>query len=143
MRVLVADDDPVYRSLLGDLLRQWQFEPVTVSNGRAALEMLQRPEGPRLAILDWMMPQMDGFEVARAIRADKATEDIYVLLITGSRNKEEVMKVLVCGADDYLIKPFQPIDLKLHLRTAMRIQHLQQELKELRALHEPQAASAR
>ena len=139
----MADDDPVYRSLLGDLLRQWQFEPVTVSNGQAALEMLRRPDGPRLAILDWMMPQMDGFEVARAIRADKETEDTYVLLITGSRNKEEVMKVLVCGADDYLIKPFQPIDLKLHLRTAMRIRHLQQELQELRSLHEPQPASVR
>ena len=143
MRILVADDDPMYRSLLGDLLRQWQFEPVTVSNGRAALEMLQRPDGPRLIILDWMMPEMDGFEVTRTIRAEKATEGIYVLLITGSRNKEDVMKVLVCGADDFLIKPFEPMDLKIHLRTAMRILHLQQELKELRSLHEPETASVR
>ncbi len=132
MRVLVADDDSTYRSLLDDLLRKWDFEVVLACNGREALEVMRRDDAPRLIILDWMMPEMDGFEVARTIRSEKPDESTYILLITSSRKKEDVMKVLVCGADDYLIKPFDPMDLQVHLRTAVRFLHLQEELNELR-----------
>jgi DNA-binding response OmpR family regulator len=130
MRILVADDDPTYRDLLKDLLTKWHHDVVMASDGQAAWEVMQSEDAPRLVILDWMMPELDGFEVTRLLRDEKATEDVYVLLITGTRQKDEIMKVLVCGADDYLIKPFDPIDLKIHLRSAMRILHLQQELKD-------------
>ena len=134
MRVLVADDDPAYRSLLQDLLAKWHFEPVLASDGMEALAAMEAPDAPRVVILDWEMPEADGFEVARAIRHGGTTENAYVILITGSHNKDDVMRVLVCGADDYLIKPFDPMDLKITLRTAMRVLSLQEELAELRAV---------
>ena len=141
MQVLVADDDPVYRTLLHDLLTKWHCDVVLAANGREALEILARDNAPKLAIIDWMMPEMDGFEVTRTVRNEKPNEAVYILLITGSRNKEEVMKVLVCGADDYLIKPFDPVDLKIHLRSAMRVIHLQEELAELKRSRQDETTS--
>lgn len=132
MRVLVADDDPTYRSLLNDLLTKWQFEVVLAADGAEALEVMEREDPPQLVILDWEMPEVDGFEVARTIRYGKSGKDAYVLMITGAQRKKDMMRILACGADDYLIKPFDPMDLKIHLRSAMRILHLQQELDELR-----------
>lgn len=132
MRVLVADDDPTYRTLVTDLLTQWNFEVVQASDGRQAWEIMRRADAPSLVILDWRMPGMDGFEVAKTIRSEKPDASIFILLITGSRHKEEVMRVMVCGADDYLMKPFDPVDLKIHLRMATRLLHLQEELKRSR-----------
>ncbi len=138
MRVLVADDDVTYQELLRRLLTNWNFQPDIVADGRAAIEALRASDPPPLAILDWEMPEADGFEVARFIRTQQTTREAYVLMITGSRKKQDMERVLVCGADDYLIKPFSPLDLKIHLRNAMRIVHLQQELADLMA---PAAAS--
>ena len=132
MRILVADDDPVYRSMLQELLTKWHFEVVLASDGQEAMEIMDGEDSPQLVLLDWEMPKVDGFEVARSIRGGDAGHRAYVLMITGSKRKEEIMQVLVCGADDYLIKPFDPIDLKIHLRSAMRILHLQEELDEMR-----------
>ncbi|MDP6545012.1 MAG: response regulator transcription factor [Phycisphaerae bacterium] len=132
MRILVADDDPVYRSMLQELLTGWHFEVILASDGQEALEVMDSEDPPQLVFLDWEMPRVDGFEVARAIRSGDTGQRAYVLMITGSKQKEDIMQVLVCGADDYLIKPFDPIDLKIHLRSAMRILHLQEELDELR-----------
>ena len=133
MRVLVADDDPTYRSLLQDLLTKWHFDVVLASDGREALEIMAGDDPPRLVLLDWEMPHVDGFEVARTIRDGQTGRNVYVLMITGSKQKQDMMQVLVCGADDYLIKPFDPMDLKIHLRSAMRILHLQEQLDELGA----------
>ena len=132
MRVLVADDDPTYRSLLADLLTKWNFEPEVVCNGLEALAVMEGGDPPQLLILDWEMPELDGFEAARAIRNDLGGQGAYILMITGSRKKQDMMQVLVCGADDYLIKPFDPMDLKIHLRSAMRILHLGQALEDLK-----------
>jgi DNA-binding response OmpR family regulator len=128
MKILVADDDAVYRSLLERMLKQWDYEVVIASDGQEALEVLQGPAPPRLVILDWMMPQMDGFEVCRRIRQTHPESDYYIILLTGSRQKEEIIKALVAGADDYLLKPFDPLDLKIRLRAARRILDLQSAL---------------
>ena len=132
MRVLVADDDPAYRSLLQNLLTEWNYEVLVACDGHEAWGFMQGPDKPNLAILDYMMPGMDGFELARLIRTDSSIENTYVLLVTGTRNREHIMKVLVCGADDYLLKPFEPMDLKIHLRSATRIIHLQEDLSALK-----------
>ena len=132
MRVLVADDDFTYRSLLQDLLTKWHFEVVLTSNGLEALEVMTGKDPPQLVILDWEMPAMDGFQVAQKIRNRKFAKDPYVLMITGSRRKGDMMQVMICGADDYLIKPFDPMDLKIHLRSAMRIISLVEEVDALR-----------
>ncbi len=132
MRVLVADDDPTFLSLMEDLLTEWNYDVVLASDGNEAWNVMQGPDRPSLVILDWMMPELDGFDLTRMIRSDPSVENAYVLLVTASRNKEEIMKVLVCGADDYLLKPFDPMDLKIHLRSAMRIIHLQEDLADLK-----------
>ncbi len=125
MQILVADDDPTCRSHLQDLLEESHFEVVLASDGVEALEILQRPDAPTLAILDWMMPGMEGYEVCRKIRQVKGNSIPYILLVTSNSSREELLKVLVAGADDYLIKPFEPLDLKIRLRTAIRILTLQ------------------
>ncbi len=139
MHVLIADDDPVYRSLLTELLKEWQFDVAVACNGSEAWEALQQDPKIRLVVLDWMMPEMDGFEVCRRLKTERGA-DVYTILITGSRKKEEIMKVLVAGADDYLIKPFDPVDLKIHVRNAVRILHLQEELDELNRSLKPQTS---
>ena len=133
MKVLVADDDPVYQDLLGSLLLQWKFEPMVVSDGLEAWEIMQRHDAPPVVLLDWMMPSMDGFEVTRRIRGGDQSGSKYIIVITGSRKKEELLQVLICGADDYLIKPFDPLDLKVHLRCALRVLRLETELTEARS----------
>lgn len=128
MRVLIADDDPVYRSLLEGLLRQWEFDVVVVCDGSEAWQALQSRGDVQLAILDWMMPEMDGYEVCARIKQDRSKEHIYVIMVTGSARRDDIIRVLVAGADDYIIKPFEPLDLKIRVHAAKRIVDLQAEL---------------
>jgi len=128
MHLLIADDDSVYRELLEQMLSGWGHEVTVVNDGQEAWDALQRNSGFELAVIDWMMPNLDGFELCRKIRQDPVKAELYIILMTGSRRKDEIIKVLVAGADDYLIKPFDPIDLQIHLRTAQRILTLQKQL---------------
>ena len=128
MRILVADDDPEYLTSLSRLLTGWGFDVVTAENGAEAWAVLRQEDAPTLAILDWLMPEMDGCEVCRRMRESKGSLLPYILLMTGNCQREEILKVLVVGADDYLLKPFEPLDLKMRIRTAMRILNLQAEL---------------
>ena len=132
MRVLVADDDPTYRSFLESTLLKWHFDVSVACDGVEALEVIRGGEPPRLILLDWEMPRMDGFEVASAIRNEQGGQDVYVLMVTSNRSTRDMMRVLVCGADDYLIKPFDPVELQIHVRSAVRIMQLRDELRELR-----------
>lgn len=120
MQILIADDDPVYRTLLQSLLQEWRFDVSTASDGAAALAMLTQSGAPRLAILDWMMPGMDGFEVCRRLR-QRDGRNPYILLMTGNSQREELLTIILAGADDYLLKPFEPLDLKIRLRLAVRV----------------------
>ena len=129
MLILVADDDPVYRNFLQGLLEQWHFEVVLAANGAEAWAILERPDPPTLAILDWMMPEMDGYEVCRNIRRTKGDSIPYILLTTSNNRREDLLTVVLAGADDYLLKPFEPLDLKLRLRTGIRILNFEQELR--------------
>ena len=129
MQILVADDDPVYRSLLQGLLEESHFEVVLACDGAEAWEVLQRPDAPTLALLDWNMPGMEGYEVCRKVRQAKGDSSPYILMVTSNSSREELLKVLVAGADDYLLKPFEPLDLKIRLRTAVRILSLQDRLE--------------
>jgi len=132
MRSLVADDDPVCRQALADWVTSWGFQALLAGDGAEAMQILRGPDPPRLVILDWNMPRMDGFEVCRAVRRSPRGDDTYILLVTGARGREEIMKVIVAGADDYLAKPIEPIDLKIRLRTAVRILDMQAELRDRR-----------
>ncbi len=122
MKILIADDDPV------SLLERRGYEIVVVSDGRAAVRELSKPDGPRLALLDWMMPELDGSEVCREIRRQQDGPYIYILLLTSRQSTADIVAGLEAGADDYLTKPFNPAELNARLLTGQRILRLEEEL---------------
>jgi diguanylate cyclase (GGDEF)-like protein len=143
MRVLVADDDEIYRGLLATTLSRWGYQVTPVAGGEQALERLEAEGAPTLAILDWMMPGLTGPEVCARLRARAGARYTYVLLLTARHKMEDVIEGLDAGADDYLTKPFDTSELRARLRAAERILALQekllksrQELEEL-ATHDP------
>jgi CheY-like chemotaxis protein len=123
MKVLLAEDDLVSRCMLERALTSWGYEVLVAEDGTRAWELLQQPNAPRLAILDWMMPGLTGIEVCRRLR-----EATYVLLLTSRDAPEDVVTGLESGASDYLIKPFNRQELQARLRVGRRIVELQQSL---------------
>ena len=128
-RVLIADDDLISCKLLGSLLTKWGFEIDVVNNGVDALRELLQPDGPQLAILDWMMPGLDGTEVIKKLRANHRESYTYVLLLTAKGQKEDVLEGMDAGADDYLKKPFDAKELQARLRVGTRILALERDEK--------------
>lgn len=128
MRILIADDDDVMRHILEATLTRWGYEVLVARNGLEAWRLLQGNDAPRLGILDWIMPGMDGVEVCREIRKREDRPYIYLLLLTAKHKKEDVIAGMGAGADDYLSKPFDPQELKVRLRAGRRILDLQAEL---------------
>jgi len=124
MRILVAEDEAVFRHLLRKLLRQWGYTVVEVDNGTAALNVLEEPGAPKLAILDWMMPGLNGPEVVRKLRQSKPTPYTYVLLLSAKSEKADILTGLDSEADDYLTKPFDTQELRARLRVGERIMAL-------------------
>src|SRR5579863_4221731 len=100
MKVLVAEDDPITLHLLQALLAKAAYEPVAVSNGAEALELFAQPDCPRLVLLDWMMPVLDGVEVCRAIRTNPSERYVYLILLTAKDKQAEIVQGLEAGADD-------------------------------------------
>ena len=132
MPALVAEDNPVFRSMLRSMLTRWGYEARIASNGLEAWEAMQTADAPRLAILDWMMPSMDGVEVCRRIRAAAREPYVYVLLLTARTESQDLVEGMEAGADDYLTKPFNAQELRVRLRAGRRILDLQQQLMETR-----------
>lgn len=121
MKVLIADDDPIWRKLLNQNVCDWGYEVVTAENGRKALDILQTPGGPRVAILDWQMPEMDGVDVCRRIRRSLSLPFIYTILLTSRDTRDDMVAGLESGADDYLVKPVDMEILRSRLMAAIRI----------------------
>jgi len=128
VKVLVAEDDPVSRRALEAFLRRWGYDVKLAQNGVEAWNALQEESAPRLAVLDWMMPGMDGVQVCREVRKRGPEPYVYILLLTAKDQKQDVVEGIEAGADDYLTKPFDAHELKARLRTGRRIIELQQEL---------------
>jgi phosphoserine phosphatase RsbU/P len=128
MKILIADDDAVSRLVLRTHLTRWGHEVVVVVNGLEAWEALQKADAPRVAILDWMMPAMEGPEVCRLLR--KLTTDItpYVILLTARQGAEQVVKGIAAGADDYLTKPYHREELRVRVEVGVRMVELQLRL---------------
>ena len=121
MRVLVADDNPVFLTVLRQMLMAWGYEVASAADGIEAWNILQSESAPRLAILDWMMPGMDGIEVCRSVRASRLRDSVYVLIVTASTTPEDLTAVLDAGADDFVQKPFKSPELRARLRNGERI----------------------
>lgn len=125
MKVLVAEDDLVSRRMLEALLERWGFEAVLATDGQQALDLLAQPGGPLLAILDWMMPVLDGVEVCRRIRAAQGQDYTYLIVLTARGERADLLEGLAAGADDYLTKPFDAEELRSRLRVGERVLALQ------------------
>lgn len=128
MRVLIAEDDPDTRPLLQALLTKWGYEVVATADGTAALAELEGDDAPQLAILDVMMPGLDGIEVCRRVRQRPNPVPTYVMLLTAKTGKDTVVEGLQAGADDYITKPFDTNELRARVQVGTRILKLQQEL---------------
>jgi len=135
-RILVADDDALTRRLLEKTLEQAGYEVLVVENGRKALECLSSTDGPRLALLDWLMPGLNGVEVCREIRRHSEYPYTYIILLTAKTSKVDVVTGLGAGADDYITKPCDAEELKARLRSGERILKLEDKLT-YNALHDP------
>jgi len=132
VKILIADDDALSRRLLEKTLTLAGYEVTPVANGRQAVERLSEPDAPRLALLDWMMPELDGPGVCQQVRKSRDHNYVYIILLTSRESKEDIVAGLESGADDYLIKPFDADELKARLRTGERILHLEDRLVEAR-----------
>ena len=121
MRVLIAEDDLVTGQILTELLRSWDYEVMIVGDGIEALKALRADPGLQLAMLDWMLPGIDGPDVCRSIRQYRGDAPIYVILVTSRREQADVIAGIEAGADDYVGKPYSPIDLRARLEAGIRV----------------------
>jgi sigma-B regulation protein RsbU (phosphoserine phosphatase) len=128
VRVLIAEDDAVSRRLLEATLAKWGYEVVVTTDGLQALEVLSQPDAPSLAILDWMMPGLDGAQVCVKARELAGERLLYMILLTAKGRKEDIVEGLTAGADDYVVKPFDRSELKARINAGERILRLQAEL---------------
>lgn len=130
MRVLIAEDEPVSRRALEATLQQWGYDVDGVGDGGAALEALSRPDAPKLAILDWVMPGVDGPGVCRRVRGMPTAEPPYLMLLTAKEGAEHAAAGLDAGANDYITKPFHRAELRARLGVGHRVVELQAALAE-------------
>ena len=133
MKVLVADDDRIAATVLSETLRQWEFDVTVVPDGAEALRYLQAAQAtasPTLAILDWMMPHLEGADVCRRVRLEMPLANMYLMLLTSLESRSHVIAGLDAGADDYLIKPFDPGELRARINVGVRVLGLQDRLAE-------------
>jgi phosphoserine phosphatase RsbU/P len=127
MRVLVADDEPMGALMLSRSLERWGLEVVVAHDGEEAWRMIQ-DGGIKMAILDWMMPGTDGPELCRRIRKDERHQHMHLILLTARNSRADVVAGLDAGADDYLIKPFDPEELRARVHVGIRVLTLQDRL---------------
>lgn len=128
MRILIAEDDPISRRLLEANLNRIGYDVLACENGDQAWELLQPEDGPRIAVLDWMMPVMDGAEVCRRIRRQETQRYVYLILLTARGRKQDRAEGFSAGADDYLTKPFDVQELRAKITVGRRILDLQAAL---------------
>lgn len=129
MQALVVDDSAVYRKLTGDHLRSWGFGVTLAESGSEAWRILEEPNAPKLVLLDWVLPDLDGIELCQRIRqAGSSSPYTYVILLTSKEGHQNMLQAMQAGADDYLVKPFDELELKARLLVGKRILDLQEEL---------------
>jgi DNA-binding response OmpR family regulator len=128
MRILIAEDDSISRRVLEAMLQKWGYEVVVTCDGEEAWQALDRDDAPPMAILDWMMPGLDGGEVVRRARQRQASVPTYIIMLTAKSQKTDIVAGLDTGADDYITKPFDRDELRARVQVGARIVELQSSL---------------
>ena len=128
MKILVAEDDITSRKILETILSKWGYKVFAVKDGHEAWEVMQSAESPRLCLVDWMMPGVDGIELCRRMRCLETSVPPYVVLLTARSDKKEIVEGLRSGADDYITKPFDNEELRARIEVGKRVVELQREL---------------
>jgi DNA-binding response OmpR family regulator len=134
MRAVVADDDRSTALMLSRTLEKWDFDVTVAHDGSSALDAIIKGATPSVAILDWMMPGMDGIEVCRRIRQASLSSYVYVILLTSRSSRQDLVAGLDAGADDYLTKPFDPDELHARVRVGQRMLALLANIRQLSGL---------
>jgi len=106
MRALVIDDSRVVRIIIGNILRELGMEVLEAGNGLEALEQIKRNQDVDLMLVDWNMPEMNGFDFIRAVRSQREYDAVRILMVTSESQSEQVTRALNAGANEYLMKPF-------------------------------------
>lgn len=127
MKILLADDDPIIRQVLSNLLTKWEYEPVATTNGLEALQALNADPDLRIALFDWMMPELSGLDLVRKIREMNITP-FHIIMITAKDSKESILEALETGADDFVQKPFDRDILHARIKVGERAVNLQSYL---------------
>jgi diguanylate cyclase (GGDEF)-like protein len=143
MRVLIAEDDLTSRTILTAILKKWGHDPIITEDGNAAWDALQQPDSPKLVLLDWNMPGMEGLELCRRLRENVSSNPPYIILLTGRVEKADIVQGLEAGANDYVTKPYDREELQARIRVGQRMLDMQASLLEARnsleyqAMHDP------
>jgi diguanylate cyclase (GGDEF)-like protein len=132
VKILLADDEPIARTMLEHWLAGWGYQVTLARDGESALQALKDDPELRLLVVDWVMPKKDGIEVCKAIRSGPQEPYVYVVLLTAKDDKSDIIAGLDAGADDYLVKPCNPLELKVRLRAGRRVIELQEQLVKAR-----------
>jgi len=128
MKILIADDEPVSRRMLEATMSKWGYTLTVCDDGEQAWQAFQDDNPPVLAVVDWLMPKIDGVELCRKVRATANLRSMYVILLTSRGNKDDIISGLEAGADDYITKPFDPDELRARIRVGLRVAKLQSTL---------------
>jgi len=143
MRILIAEDDVTSRTILTGILTKWGYDPLPVNDGGAAWEALQALDAPKLAILDWTMPQLDGIEVCRRIREIDTLDPPYIIILTSKDEKKDIVRGLDAGGNDYVCKPYDAAELHARIKVGQKMIALQTSLNRAKetmahlAMHDP------
>ncbi len=128
-KIIIAEDDPITELLLKSTLEKWGFDPTDVQDGQEALKLLRTAEEPRIVLLDWLMPGMDGIDIVKELRREEKENPHYVIMLTSKNEKKDVILALEAGADDFLSKPFDTDELKARIKAGLRLVGLHIQLK--------------
>ena len=143
MRILIAEDDKTSRTILTEILKKWDYEPIAVADGRSAWEIMQKPDAPPLSLLDWEMPGMNGLDVCRSIRENNLPNPPYLIILTDRGDKADIVAGLESGANDYISKPYDNSELQARINVGRRMVNLQTDLLHAKnalaheAMHDP------
>ncbi len=129
MHILIAEDDVTTRTMLQAVLTKWGYEVIPAENGKEAFQKLLENDAPKLAVLDWEMPEMDGIELCRRLRQQERKAPLYLILLTSRGEAGDIVQGLEAGADDYIAKPYDTTELQARVNVGRRMIALQNEMQ--------------